>query len=115
MINPRDHSTLFEMDQMEKVDWDVIKDLKIGELSEPYESLDEKGKLVYKFVKLKNRSDPHRANLKADYGFLQEIALNEKMYKTIREWVDEKIETSYIYIDESFKRCGLSNTNWLKQ
>ena len=114
MINPRDQSTLFEMDHMEKTDWDVIKDLKIGEISEPYVSVDEKGKTVYKIVKLKDRSDPHRANLKSDYSFLQDIAMNDKMNSVIREWVNEKIESSYIYLDEGFKRCGLSNSNWLK-
>jgi len=115
MINPRDHSTLFEWDHMDKTDYAVIKNMKIGEISEPYQSKDEKGKVVYKIVKLKNLSDPHRANLKDDYNFLQELALGEKINKVIKEWVDEKIESSYIYIDESFKRCGLSNTNWLKQ
>jgi len=115
MINPNDQSTLFEMTQFEKVDYNVIQKLKVGEISEPYESRDEKNRPVYKVIKLINQTDPHRASLKTDYSFLQDLALNEKMYKVIREWVDEKIETSYIYIDESFKRCGLSNNNWLKQ
>ena len=119
MINPNERSslfrsTLFEMDQFEKVDFEMIKNLKIGEIAGPYESKDEKNKTVYKIVKLVNQSDPHRANLKDDYSFLQDLAMNEKMNKIIREWVEEKIEFSYIYIDDSFKRCGLSN-NWLKQ
>jgi len=120
MINPNERSplfrsTLFEMDQLEKSDYNVVKNLKIGEISEPYESKDEKGRIVYKIVKLKSLSDPHRANLKQDYNFLAEIALSEKMMKVIREWVDEKIESSYIYIDDSYKRCELSNNNWLRQ
>ena len=114
MINPRNQSTLFEMDQFEKADFEMIKKLKIGEVSDPYQSRDEKNKVVYKIVKLVDQSDPHRANLKDDYSFLQDLALNEKMNKVIREWVDEKIEFSYIYIDDGFKRCGLTN-NWLKQ
>ncbi len=115
MINPRDHGTLFEMDQLDKADYAVIKDMKVGEVSEPYASKDEKQKLVYKIVKLKSLSDPHRANLKADYSFLQDLALQYKLASTVNDWVNEKIETSYIYIDDSFKRCGLSNNNWLKQ
>ena len=120
MINPNDksplfQSTRFEMDQFKKADFDVINQLKVGEISEPYESRDEKSRIVYKIVKVVDRTDPHRANLKSDYSYLAEAALNEKMIKTVREWVNEKIETSYIYIDESFKRCKLSNKNWLKQ
>jgi len=115
MINPRDHSTLFEMDQLEKADFDVIKNLKIGEISAPFESRDERNRIVYKVVKLVNQSDPRRANLREDYAFLQEYALHEKMHNTIMDWVNEKIETSYIYINDGIKRCGLSNPNWLKQ
>jgi len=115
--SPLFQSTLFEMDQLEKADLEVIKNkkMKIGEISDPYESRDEKGRIVYKIIKLKSQSDPHRANLKDDYNFLSTLALNEKVSRIITEWVNEKIETSYIYIDESFKRCGLSNKNWLKQ
>ena len=120
MINPNERSSLFqsnsfEMTEFEKADYEVIKKLKIGEISEPYESRDEKNRPVYKVIKLINQTDPHRASLKTDYSFLQDLALNEKMFNVIREWVDEKIETSYIYIDDSFKRCGLNNKNWLKQ
>ena len=115
MINPRDQGTLFEMDQFEPTDYEVIKNLKkIGEISAPFQSRDDKGRIVYKIVKLQNQTDPHRASLKTDYSFLQDIALNDKMNKIIKEWVEEKIESSYIYIDGSFKRCGLNN-NWLKQ
>lgn len=115
MINPNDQSTLFEMDQFEAADYEVIKKLKkIGEISEPFQSMDDKRRIVYKIVKLQNQTDPHRASLKTDYSFLQELALNDKMNKVVKEWVDEKIESSYIYIDASFKRCGLNN-NWLKQ
>ena len=110
-------STLFETDELEKADYEtvMVKKMKIGEISDPYESRDEKGRVVYKIARLKNLSDAHRANLKLDYSFLSDLALQEKTFKVIREWVNEKIETSYIYIEESFKRCGLSNNNWLKQ
>ena len=115
--SPLFQSTRFEMTQLDKADLDVIKNknMKIGEISDPYQSRDEKGKTVYKIIKLKDQTDPHRANLKDDYNFLSNLALNEKMSKVITEWVNDKIETSYIYIEDSFKRCGLSNRNWLKQ
>ena len=114
MINPHTRGTFFDMDQLERDDFRAIENLKIGEISEPYLTTDERGRNVFKIVKLINRTDPRRANIRDDYNFLQEIALEEKMYKVIREWVEEKIETSYIFIDESFRRCRMSN-NWLKQ
>jgi len=115
MINPRDFGTYFEMDQFEPVDFEVIRHLKkIGEISSPYQSRDDDNRIVYKIIKLQDQTDPHRASLKTDYNFLQDLALNEKMNKVIKAWVEEKIESSYIYIEDSFKRCRLSN-NWMKQ
>jgi peptidyl-prolyl cis-trans isomerase SurA len=114
MINPNDRGTFFEMTQLDKSDYDAIKDMKVGEISKPYASIDDKHKLVYKIAKVTLKTDPHRANLKSDYSYLQEYALHDKMTSVIRIWVNEKIETSYIYIEDSFRRCGLSNNNWLK-
>ena len=114
MINPYTHGTFFDMDQLERVEFTTIEKMNIGEISEPYLSRDDKNRQVYKVIKLVNRTDPRRATLKDDYNFLSEMALTEKMHKVIKEWVDEKLETSYIYVDDSFKRCLLSN-NWLKQ
>ena len=114
MINPHTHGTFFDMDQIDRVDFRAIENLNIGEISEPFLATDERGRNVFKIVKLVNRTDPRRANLRDDYSFLQDLALNEKMHITIRDWVEEKIETSYIFIDDSFRRCRMSN-NWLRQ
>ena len=113
MINPATHGTFFDMDQLNRTDFLAIENLNIGEISEPFVTRDERGRIVYKVVKLINRTDPRRANLRDDYNFLQELALGEKMHKVFNDWVKEKIETSYIFIDESFRRCNLSN-NWLR-
>jgi len=102
------------MDQLERADFEVVRNMKIGEISEPFESRDDKNRIVYKVLKLVNQTDPHRANLRDDYAFLQEFALHEKMHNVIMDWVNEKIETSYIYINDGMRRCGLSS-NWLKQ
>ncbi|MDR0814570.1 MAG: peptidylprolyl isomerase [Bacteroidales bacterium] len=114
LVNPADYSTLFEMNQLEKVDYEVIKNLKPDEISAPFQSVDDKHKPVFKIVKIKSLSDPHRANLKDDYSFLQQITENSKKMTVINKWVNEKIETSYIYIDERLERCGFHNTNWVK-
>lgn len=115
MINPRDQSTLFERDQLEQSDYVATQNMNIGEISKSYASVDDKSKIVYKVVKIKSLSDPHRANTKDDYSFLQDLARQQKMMTVVNEWVTEKISTSYIYIDESFRRCKLNNNHWLGQ
>jgi hypothetical protein len=41
------------------------------------------------------------------------MALNEKMDNIIREWVEEKIESSFIFIAPSYRRCEMNN-DWLR-
>jgi len=113
MINPHTFSTRFEMDHFERVDFNVIQHLNVGEISAPFQSRDENNRIVYKIVKLVDRSDPRRASLSTDFNFLSEMALHEKMDRIIQEWVEEKIESSYIFVDQSFRRCDMNN-NWLR-
>jgi peptidyl-prolyl cis-trans isomerase SurA len=89
VINPRTNSSLFELDQMDTKDYLVIRDMKVGDISEPYESIDENGKIIYKVVTLKSRIEPHKANLQQDYHLFQAAARNEKEKKLIDKWIRE--------------------------
>jgi len=79
----------------------------VGDITEPYESTDSNGKTCYKVLKLKSRTEPHRANLKQDYLLLQNMALQYKSQQVMKEWYSEKKETTYIRIDPSFRNCAL--------
>ncbi len=57
---------------------------KIGEISDPYESVDENGKTLYKIIKVKSRTNPHRANLEQDYLLIQNMALGIKKQKLLK-------------------------------
>ncbi len=116
MINPNDRGPYFEMNQLPRADYSVIQNnnMKVGEISAPFASVDDKQKLVYKIIKLQTLTEPHRANMKDDYNFLQEIARQNKIMSTMYQWIEDKIETSYIYINESYKRCNLRNS-WVKE
>lgn len=114
VMNPQTGEPKFEMDQINPVDYRVVKDLKVGEISEPYESMDEKGKKIFKIVMIKSRSNPHRANLKDDFDLLKNMALANKRNNIINEWIDEKIESTYIHIDDKYKNCNFSRKAWIK-
>jgi peptidyl-prolyl cis-trans isomerase SurA len=112
MVNPRDNSSKFELEQLETKDYLVARDMKIGEVSDPFESVDENGKVVYKILKLKSRTDPHRANLKQDYMLIQSMALNEKKARVIEDWIDEKQLETYYRIDPAFYNCEFFQEGW---
>ncbi len=115
VVNPLDNSTMFKLDDLQPNEYEVIRDMNIGEITESFESVDENGKQVYKIVKLKNSARPHRANLNEDYTLLQDMALSVKKEKIFQEWINEKIATTYIHIDGSFGRCSFNNPTWSRE
>ena len=115
VVNPYDNSTMFELDDLQPTEYEIIRYMNVGEISEPFESVDENGKQVYKIVKLSRSTRPHRANLKEDYTLIQQIALAEKKEKIYREWVNEKIAVTFVHIDGSFRRCNFNNPTWARE
>lgn len=114
LINPNTGSSRFELDQLNPADYVAIRDLKIGEISNTFETKDDKGKPVYKIIYLASQTKPHRANLKEDYDILQEMALMDKRMKAVDDWVKEKQKRTYVRIDDAFKNCTFQNPDWLK-
>jgi len=106
IVNPRTNASTFELDQLPTKDYYMIRNMEIGQLSDPYESTDTKGKACYKMLFLKSRTEPHRANLKQDYLLLQNMALQYKNSQVIKEWYEEKKKSTYIRVDPSFKDCA---------
>jgi peptidyl-prolyl cis-trans isomerase SurA len=107
IVNPQTMAATFELDQLQTKDYYMIRNMEVGDLSEPYESTDHKGKACYKLVQLKSRTEPHRANLKQDYVLLENMALRYKTNQVMQDWYSEKKETTYIKVDPAFKDCAL--------
>jgi len=114
MVNPMDASTKFSLDQLASYEYNVVKDLKPGEISEPFESRDENGKVVFKIMKIHKVIEAHRANLEDDYGMIEQMALMEKQLKAVEKWINEKKKKTYIHIDESFMKCEFLKNGWIK-
>jgi len=114
IVNPNTGSSKFEADQIDPRIYMVIKDLKVGEVSKPFEAEDKNRKKVFKIVCLRSKTQPHRVNLKDDYQMIQDIALSEKKQKTIDEWIIKRQKETYIRIDDSYGNCKFSFDGWIK-
>ncbi len=105
IVNPRTQAATFELDQLDTKDYYNIRNMEVNDLSEPFESTDHNHKVCYKMLYLKSRTEPHRANLKQDYLLLQEMALQIKNNEVMKEWYEEKKETTYIKVGAPFRHC----------
>ncbi len=109
VVNPQTQAATFTYEQLETKDYYVIREMETGDISSPYESQDDNGKLCYKMLKLNSRTEPHRANLQQDYLLLQNMAMQEKQNEVMQEWFEEKKKKTYISIDESMEECDNFN------
>ncbi len=115
MADPETGSAYFEIDQLKPQDYAAVKGLKVGEVSEPIESLDNEGRngnLVYKIVRLDRIIPAHPASFETDYTELLGLVQNEKITEAIDDFLDEKIKSSYIVIDPLFGDCEFSRKGW---
>jgi peptidyl-prolyl cis-trans isomerase SurA len=109
LVNPQDASHEFTLDQLPSSDYDAVKDLKVGEVSEPFEAKDEKGHTIFKIIRLKDKIPSHRANLKEDFEVIRNLAKQREQQKTVKNWLNKKQQSTYIHIDEDFKHCELES------
>jgi peptidyl-prolyl cis-trans isomerase SurA len=117
MADPNTGSSYFEIDQLKAQDYAAVKDLKEGEISMPYESLDNEGRngnTVYKIIRLDKVIPAHTATFEHDYNELLDQTQNKLAMEAIDKFLDKKISETKIYIDPIFKNCPFSRDNWKK-
>ena len=115
LVNSASGTTRFESSQLSQVDpkvFFVVDKLKIGEISAPILMKTDRGKQEYRIYYLKDRTNPHRANLESDYSRIQIVALGQKKEKVINEWVTQKITGTYIHISDQYKNCEFTR-KWI--
>jgi peptidyl-prolyl cis-trans isomerase SurA len=114
-LNPALGNTKFKLSDFETKEYYIIHDLKVGEMSEPFESTDEKGKVVFKCIWLRSKTEPHKANLKQDFELIKQMALQKKQVEIVDSWLAEKIKNTYIEINDPFKDCSFRLKEWSKK
>lgn len=96
-------------------DFKALEKLKPGEISDAFASEDLRGDKLGKIVKLIEIIPAHPANLEEDYLRLESAAINEKRNRVLEEWIDNKIKSMFVRIDQDFHIPEeFNNPNWLK-
>jgi peptidyl-prolyl cis-trans isomerase SurA len=113
--NPQDYSARFELTNMDPTLYNQVARLRDNEISKPIREDDPRGGAPkFKIMKIANRYDEHMADFARDYTKIKELALADKERKLIEEWISEKIEQTYVQINDSRKGCDFTS-NWLKK
>jgi peptidyl-prolyl cis-trans isomerase SurA len=113
--NPQDFSSRFELTKMDPALYNQVRNLKDNEISYPLMEEDQRGgPPKYKILKVTNRYEEHVADFAQDYIKIQQLALTEKQYNAIKDWMEEHIEDTYVSVNEENRDCDFAN-NWVKE
>lgn len=113
MTNPNTGASKFEYQDLPAEVAKQIYSLKEGEVSEPFVMIDPtKNKEVCAIVKLKHKTDIHRANLTDDFQAVKAMLEQKLAGEFIHNWILNKQKETYIQIDPDWANCDFEYPNW---
>ena len=118
MANPNSGTARFEMQELAQVSQEVAKvvdGLNVGEISEPFTMINNKGKEVCAIVKLKARIDGHKATITEDYQRLKSIVEAKRGEEKLDKWIREKQKSTYVRINEDWVKCDFKYPGWVRK
>lgn len=107
LVNYQTSNTRWDMGMLDFQMHATVKKLKEGQVSEAVLFREQDGKEGFRLVLLRKRYEPHRVNMRDDYQYIKMIAQQSKQQKVMDDWVDKRIEESYIKILPGLYTCEL--------
>lgn len=114
--NPNNNTSKFEMQELPPEIAKVVDQMKVGEISEAFTMIPQKtGKEECVIVKLKSRTNGHKATISEDYQSLKAIVLEKRRDEVLDKWIREKQKHTYVRINENWRNCTFKYPGWIKE
>ena len=97
------------VEELDPVVFFTIDTMDVGQISIPFESRTDDGKLAYKLIFYKEKISPHLGNLEADYQRFRNYSLNRKQSIELDIWFEDAKEEVFINIDPEYNLCDITN------
>lgn len=105
----------FEMQELPPEIGKVVYTMQVGDISKPFTMLTNKQREVVAIVKLKARTEGHKANLTDDFQALKAIVEAKKREELLNNWIAKKQKSTYVRISENWKNCDFRYPGWIKE
>jgi len=105
-LTGRSGSTFVSIDELDKDVVSQLEKLNVGDISQPVEFTNERGDKGVRILYLKQRTEPHRLNLKDDYDKIAQFAIEEKKYVALDKWMNIHIPTYYVKLESDAATCS---------
>lgn len=112
--NEEGRTSKFKMKELPTEIARVVEGMKVGEISKAFSMINEKGKTVCAIVKLKSRTEGHRATITEDFQVLQKVVLAKEREAFLRDWIQKKIKDTYVKMDDRYRNCNFQYDGWVR-
>lgn len=115
MVNEETGNARFEMKQLPQEVSRKVSMLEPGDISEPFVMKDpRKNSDMIAMVKLTQRIPGHKANIADDFQTIKTMYEGAQKSKILKDWLDKKIASTYIRIEDGWRDCEFEHQGWLK-
>lgn len=116
MLNEKTGTLKFEYQDLPQEVAKIVYGMKVGELSKPFSMISPTtNKEVVAVVKLKSKTENHKANMTDDYQMLRNLFESIKREEFINDWIVRKQKETYISIDPAWQNCEFQYPGWIKE
>lgn len=115
MVNSETGGSRFQMSQLPQEVAKQVGNLQPGELSEPFIMTDKRNHTVVAMVRLTNRIEGHRADLRNDYQLIKRMYEDAERERILAEWIENKIRETYVRIEEGYRNCDFRYKGWIRE
>lgn len=105
----------FEIQELPQEIGKTVYDMQVGEISKPFTMINAKQKEVVAIVKLKARTEGHKANMAEDFQSLKAIVEERKREEMLNKWIAKKQNDTYVRIAEGWNKCDFKYPGWVKE
>ena len=92
----------------------TVDALQVGEVSKPFQMINERGKTVCAVVKLKNRTEGHKATITEDFQVMKNVVLAKRREQVLHDWVVKRIKSTYVRINDRYRNCNFEYEGWVR-
>lgn len=114
VMNPQSGDSRWETGQLNSRVFLTLDKLEEGEISDAVFFRKEDKTEGFRLLKLIEQTEPHKADIKTDYQRLQQMAQAEKSQRVMKEWVSDKLKSTYVRVNNEYLKCEFQN-NWIKK
>ena len=114
MINPNTGSSRFEYQELAPEIAKQIYNLNEGEVSQPFVMMDQqKNREVCAIVRVKKKTDVHRANLTDDFQTIKSMLEQKQGAELLHNWILQKQKTTFVQIAPEWQGCDFEYPGWI--